>query len=363
MTNEMWSGLLFYAAIAAVTAAFADLSVRRSSKPLNIFFTILAILTPSLFAGLRYGIGTDYSNYLEGFFEINSPIFDVDTEYLFLGINKIVGYLGLDFQFVLFITSFITTLFIYLALKRYKASLNIGIGMFVYMMMYYQISFNAIQQIAAMAILLFSIHYINERKFIKFTLLVVIAVGFHETAILFYPLYFLHFLYGTSKHTLLKVLSFSGLIVLMINFSAVLFPIASSIDSLSYYANSYLDSDREFELGLGILFRTLPFIIAGIIFRKDIKSNKDMIFIFNVVIIGCISLLTSYGSVNFTERISYYFLSSLIIFVPFIYRLSAIKKKRYIGFLVIFSVIGLWFMDFIYLGRNETIPYEWILNN
>lgn len=362
MTNEMWNGVLVYGMIGIFAWIFADLSVRRSSKHLNMFFGFLAILIPSLFAGLRYGIGTDYFNYQEGFIKINNPLISFNTEYLYYMINRIVGYLNLDFQLVLFITAFITTLFIYLALKEYKNILNIGIGMFVYIMLYYQISFNAVQQIAAMAILLYSIQYIHKRKLIKFTLLMLIAMGFHSTAILFYPLYFLNFLYGTQKRKVLKVLSFSVLILIMINFSSFLFPIVNSIDFLSYYASSYLDSDREFELGIGVIFRTLPFLIVGFLFRRQLMKDEHMILIFNIVIIGCISLLTSYGSVNFTERISYYFYSALIIFVPYIYRISLLKGRLYIGILVLLSVVGLWFMDFIYIGRNETIPYEWILH-
>jgi hypothetical protein len=361
MTNEMLSGLFFYSFLALITGIFADLSTRKSTKPLNVYFAFLTILTPSVFAGIRYGIGTDYFNYMNRYYIINTGGDTRSSEFLYLNINKVVGFLGLDFQMVLFITAFITTLFIYFALKGYETKVNLGLGMAVYIMLYYQISYNAVQQIAAMAILLFSIKYIINRRFIKFTFFVVIAIGFHATAILFYPVYFLYFLYGTSKHKLLKILSFSVLILLMINFSAFLFPILSKIDSLAYYTNSYLDSDKGFKFGFGILIRTLPFLTAGLLFRKQIKKDKDLLLIFNIVIIGCISLLTSYGSVNFTERISYYFLSSLIIFVPYIYRLSVSRRKRFIGWIVVLSIVLLWFMDFIYLGRNETVPYKWII--
>src|SRR5699024_4520622 len=101
--------------------------------------------------------------------------------------------------------------------------------------------------IAAMAILLYSIQFISKRKLVPFIITVLFAMGFHKTAILFLPVYFLYFLYGTSKYKTLKILSFSVLIILMINFSTLLFPIVDNIDALSYYADSYLDSDREFE--------------------------------------------------------------------------------------------------------------------
>lgn len=361
MTNEMINGVIVYGGIALLTAIFADFSVRKSSKPLNLFFVLLTLLTPSIFAGLRYGIGTDYFNYLNGFNNIKYNL-GSNTEFLYYLLNKVVASLGLGFQTVLFISSFITTMFIYLALYRYRHKVNIGLGMFVYILLFYQISFNGIRQIIAMAILLFSIKYILERRLLFFTLAILLAMGFHKTAILFYPFYFLYFLYGTNRYKVLKLLSFSILIILMINFSSILFPIFQEIESISYYTSSYLDSEREFSIGIGYLFRTLPYIIPGVIFSKSLRENKELLFIFNVVIIGCITLLTAYSSTNFTERISYYFLSSLIIFVPYIYRLSKIKRKKYIGIIVVLCVIILWYIDFILLGRNGTIPYETILS-
>lgn len=361
MSEDIVNGILVYGGLALITAICADLSVRKSSKPINVFFALLTILIPSIFAGLRYGIGTDYYSYQEGFTRIKN-YFDVDTEFLYLYINKFVAFIGLDFQTVLFITAFITTLFIYLSLKNYQDSIYIGVGMLVYMLMYYQISFNAIRQIAAMAIILFSIKYIHERKLIKFTLFILLAMGFHETALLFYPIYFLYFLYGTNKHKLLKIVSFSILILIMINYSTILFPVISSFETFSYYADSYLRTEKEFELGVGIFFRTLPFILAGFLFRKELTKSHEFILIFNIMIIGCISLLTAYSSENYTERISYYFLSTLIIFVPYICKLSKTHNKYVIGIIVVLSVIALWYMDFIYLGRNETIPYQWIIS-
>lgn len=361
MTDEIINGILVYGGLAIITAVCADLSVRKSTKALNYFFAFLTILIPSSFAGLRYGIGTDYFSYQNAFYKIKSNLY-VESEFLYLFINKFIAYIGLEFQLVLFITSFITTLFIYLALRNFKAYIYISIGMFVYMLLYYQISFNAIRQIAAMAILLYSVKFIINRNFIKFTIFVIIAMGFHKTAVLFFPLYILYYIYSSHKYRIIKIASFTLLIILMINFSNILYPFFSNIEALSYYAESYLKSERGFQLGLGIFVRTLPFIFAGYLFRKEILKKKEITFVFNVVIIGSITLLSAYSSVNFTERISYYFYSFLIIFIPYILKLSFTNKRFYIGLMVLITVILIWYLDFIYLGRNETIPYQWIIN-
>lgn len=375
LTNKIWLGLLFYGLLAILTGILAHFSVTKIDKKKRWFCTFMSIFLPSLFAGLRYGIGTDYFNYLSIFNQINSSYLKVDGEFLYIIINKITRNLGLNFQFVLFVTSLITTLFIYLALKKYKNDLNIGLGMFIYMMMYYQISYNAVRQIAALAILLYSIQYITERKLLPFTLSVIAAIGFHNTAILFYPLYFLNWLFGTSEHKILKIVILSFMIMLAINFSKILYPIFSKVGTLSYYADSYLYSTREFELRIGLFIRTVPLILPGIIFWNDLKQDNRMMLIFHILIFGCIALIMAYSSTNYTERISYYFLNTQIIFVPYIFRKSLesnkiyVNKKlignihidlKYIGILLVLAIIALWWWDFIYMGRNETIPYNWI---
>lgn len=363
MTDEMWNGLLFYGILAVVTAIFADLSVRKKLGVLRGFFAFMTVFLPSLFVGLRYGIGTDYFNYLEIYNTINnSGKSKIDEEIIYWVINKIAATFGWDFNVVLFIVALITTLFIYLALRKYKNEINIGLGMFIYMMTFYQKSYNITRQMAAVAILLYAVEYIQKRKLWHFTLFNAIAMGFHSTALLFYPLYFLNWLYGSPKHKLLRIISFTGLIIIMVDFSTILFPLVNRFGFISYYAKSYLYSEREFELRIGMFLRILPFIIPGMILWNKVKQDKRMVLYFNILIIGCITLLTAYSSTNYTERIAHYFLSAQIIFVPFIFKQS-VRARNYIGILVVLAIIALWWNDHIYMGRGGTIPYEWIFSD
>lgn len=362
--NAILLGLLFYGSLAILTGALAELSIKLQSKKKRLLFLGLTLLLPSLVAGFRYDIGTDYDSYVEIFKGINNnESTKVDNEFIFVFLNKIVGMLGMDFAVVMFLASFITTSFIYLALWNYRIFLSVGLGMMVYMFLYYQVSFNIVRQIVALAILLYSVQFIHKREFWKFTLFTLIAVGFHITAVLFYPMYFLFWLFGRQEYHLLKILAFIGLTIVMIFYPVILYPIVDDIEALSYYADSYLRADSLFNIGLGFFVRTFPFVIAGIVFWKKIIQFPSMILYFNLVIIGSISLLSSYKGAGPTERISYYFLSALIIFVPFIYRESKKSGHRYIGYAVLGVIIFLWFWDFIYMGRNETIPYRWVFLN
>lgn len=363
MTVDMWKGFMFYGFLAIFTGFFATFSVKKLPKLVKFFFAVLTIFLPSIFAGLRYGIGTDFFSYRESFYRITIFNENINTEYLYLLINKVIGYLNLDFNCVLFICSFVTTLFIYLTLRDYKSVLNVGLGIFIYMLLYYQVSFNAIRQIMALSVLLFSVRYIFRRKFFHFLVMVIIAMGFHKTAFIYIPLYFLYWLYGSNKYRVLKLLSYTSLVIIMMNFSSILYPILSKYDAFSYYAESYLKSNIDFNLGIGIFFRTLPFVIPCLLLWRYFKKDNRFILLFNIFIIGSISLLTAYGAENFTERISYYFLSTLIIIIPYIYRISFQIKKHYLGIIVLLSIIMLWWWDFIYLGRHETIPYTWIFSN
>lgn len=55
----------------------------------------------------------------------------------------------------------------------------------------YYTSFNVMRQIMAVAIVIWGIRYIEQRKFIKYAIVIIIAATFHTSAIFMLPMYFL----------------------------------------------------------------------------------------------------------------------------------------------------------------------------
>ena len=103
--------MFIYIGIILTTTILAYLTMQAEKKNKNkkiiYLLKILTVLFPSIIAGIRYGIGTDYLGVYEPFFrEVQSGnIIDKsrDFEIGYVLLNKIVIFFGGDFNIVMFI--------------------------------------------------------------------------------------------------------------------------------------------------------------------------------------------------------------------------------------------------------------------
>lgn len=354
---------IIYLSLSIITALMTHLSLKAKDKLTTIFCASIAIFLPSIFAGIRYGIGTDYFVMYRPYFEslINRSIFRDNMEFGYKFLNKFIALLGGDIQIVLFIMALITLFFTYLTLYEYKDRINVFMGMFTYMLLFYLLSFNAVRQMTAVSIVVYSIKYITKRNFLHFFILVILAFSMHYTAIIILPFYFLYKIFGTNKHKLILLLTFGIGFILSINYQQILYPIFKQVDSLSYYAHYFIAS-KKFEFTFGMLARIMPFILPIIIFYKEIQNDKTFFMVYNLVVVGCIVRLMAYTSNFFVERLSFYFLAFEILLVPYYFKLAKIKNRKWLSYLLFASIVFLWWYDYFDLRIGEVIPYKTIFN-
>lgn len=353
-----YGSIIFYGAVALLTAACAEYSVRFKDVWIRGFFAWNAVLIPSVIAGLRYGIGTDYlAVYLPEFQKLQqNPDYGSRMEFGYVLLNKLVAALGGGFQFLLFLVSFLTVLFFYLGLKQYREEISVGLGMFIFMLLYYQLSYNMVRQAAAMSIVFYALRYIVGRRFWKYCLFLLLASAFHASSLLFLPFYFLYFLYGKEQYRFVRGISYLLIVVLALNYNTILYPVFKSVDSLSYYAN-YFRATKAFEWSIGIFARTLPFLLPGLMLYKKLKEQNRLLLLFNLVFLGCIIRLTAYTTVYYTERIALYFLLPQVVLVPWYCRQLKKRKQSWLGAVILACVVFLWIYDFFMMGVGETVPY------
>lgn len=141
----------------------------------------------------NYNVGTDTLAYIENFIQLNTTfksvsIFDLPMEPLFNLLNRVTYTLNDHPQAILFTTSFIINILV--ALRIYNSSKYPWLSVYLYISLYifYQ-SFNGVRQYIAIAIIFYISKYIYERKLIKFILGIIIASGFHISALIFLPCY------------------------------------------------------------------------------------------------------------------------------------------------------------------------------
>ena len=124
---------------------FADKKFKNGQKKLGITYSAVAILIPSLFAGLRMtGVGTDTLYYINAAFMYAkksvslSQLFRLsDIEPLYNVVNYVVSRFTSSINVVYFVLQFIIMLFAYLACYDNRKKISLPISYLLFMLLYY----------------------------------------------------------------------------------------------------------------------------------------------------------------------------------------------------------------------------------
>lgn len=350
--------LIIYLTIIFLTVLFCYLGYKKNSK-LMLF---IAILIPSFFAGIRYNVGTDYLAvyypYYKDLVLDNITVFNGRMELGFNILCKIVIWLNLGFPFLMFICEFITMYFILKALNKFKNKISVPLGLFIYMVLYYQFSLNAVRQAISMSIFLYSITYLLEKKYLKYCFLILIATLFHKTALI--GLLMIPFLeiFENRNRKFARYTMYFIMLIMMINFDKIgIF--LSNIDSLSYYSG-YLLSKKSTGININYFIRVAIYIMPYVLLTKDYKKDCEMNFLFAYLVIGSLFRLLAYLTSTYGERIALFFLIEQIIVVP--YSIKNINNKKMILPIIIFCYLYLWYHTYFISLSDQTVPYLTIFN-
>ena len=379
--------ILAYLSVAIITALFTKLSMSdKYSKKIRIVCMIIAIVLPSVFAGIRQGIGTDYDIHEAVFKQIDNhePITEKKVpEIGYVLLNQIVSFLGGNFNVLLFVITLLSMLCIYQTCKFYKNKINVFIAMLAYMLLYYQMSFNFIRQMLAASIALYGTTYLAQGKKIKSLLWCIVAGCMHNTAFFYIPIILIYSFLTNERYRKWKNVAYVVCTVLVFTYPIFILPMLEVVEdwipSLEYFFN-YLAVDYE-ELGIGILRYPLLFILPTVLLFKDVKKEKAMLGYFEINMIGFILWLTSYVAKMEFYRFSYTFLISMIILMAYNWKqiqvhpisigLSKIKNEKLKGIItylekhqvviyrgsMLILLVFFWYYDYFYLGAHETVPY------
>ncbi len=301
---------LIYSIFGLTPIITSSLKVREQTAKKSFCFIAFACLV--LMLALRHqSMGVDlryytYYGYLGRFDAIaNAPwntVFGVkvanyEKGYIFF--NKLVSTIYNDRQFFLAACAFFTILPIVYVI--YKKSVSPLQSIVIYMgLPVFLLGFSGLRQSLAIGICFFALLYIEDKKFIKFVALVLLAVTFHKSAIIFLIAYPLYRLKMDKARRWLTVI----LIPIIFIFKRPLFAIFSKI----FKENAVAD-----ETGAGTLFVIFTLIYIFCIIYSD-GSDEQNGFL-NLFFIAC--ACQAFGGIyNTAIRVGYYFMLSLVILLP-----------------------------------------------
>lgn len=190
-------------------------------------------------------------------------------EPLYITFFHTIGSIYLNDRFFLIVTAFFSLIGPYCFIKRYSTCFLISVLMYALLFGWYDLSFYILRQSLAFSILFCSIKYIEEQKFWKFSLFVMLATFTHKSSILFISLYFIA-----------KIKKTKMVIGIYLCYSCVFLVFGQQILSfvMSFYYSSYAGRAVRGEgLNLLLFMIGLCFIILYLSPSSEKKTLNDQL--------------------------------------------------------------------------------------
>lgn len=337
-------------------------------------FEIVTLILLCIISGTRYYLGgTDYYVY-KNMFEVIPTIgnfnfstvhdiygtFGAEKGYLFF--CSIIKTVGFNFFGFTLIHSIIFYTCMYIGLKKYTKNFNLLIIIFLYKMFFYD-TFISLRQTITIAIFFVSIHFIENKKTVPYFLCCLLAVTFHNGALLLFVIYFINKVKLTKKRLIiLNCIFIPTILISMLNI-----PILASFQNFINLFNTETAMQKASNLinssvtgGISYLYTIEYFIIMFFIiinYSKIIEQDEHSEFIIKLFLI-LLPLFTMFRGYEILTREKDYFLFTYAIILDY---LSRIKNKKY-SVLIQTTVIGVCFLGFyrfiVLFDNGGLIPYQ-----
>lgn len=325
------------------------------------FEVIFPLLLFALVFGMRYDVGVDYLNYLNGYL---SKIQVGKNEPLFYLLSEIGWKFNLHYVVYFTAIAFIQIFFFFYAFKD-ERFLFPFLVFFLFTDGFWSFWMNGMRQAIAICIWIYSLKHIVEKKPLKYMIWGIVAFLFHRSAIvllIFYPI----LQNGKQYFKNVKL----QLILILISFviKNIFFDVIMKLESMimlytnllgaEMYENYNLDklllsfSDNA-GTGVAFLFKLFLNIIIILNSKKlfTFYNNRKFNVVYFFFFLG---LLTRYmfpeNAISFTRPFQYFYIFQTIMYAYFSYYLFKIRNKKTINWILFYGIIIL-FVGIFYLSQ------------
>jgi len=418
-------------AASTVLAYFAN---KTSDRKKFWMLSAISILIPVLLAGLRdYEIGIDTISYMsKKRYWLGAASAESLGEYMeyYMGIGYgeplfalLCGMIGQTFgnySVFLFVVHAIIITGVYIGAYRFRKEVNPAMVLLLFYLVFYNHSLNIMRQYMAMAIVFAALADIPQKKYIRYSIAVVIAMMFHTSALLGFGAIVIHwYLYCDWKgcvgkvkragkrigHVLLpnrkterkiknqRLAKFTAFIRKLFDncknaynavctqvekiepvvrrrqvilFSAMLLlvllanPLCRLVIRMGFLHEKYLwylDMSKAEHTTLITLFLLLEMSVL-LLWHKYLRKSSRL-FDFFFANTGTYLILHQISSfIVYGKRVAAYFALANLVTIAMIPRMYKDKKRRVIVYvLVLCVVIFYWFYTYILRNASQTYPY------
>ncbi len=313
----------------------------------------IIFLTLAVFSAIRDEIGVDYASYMNHIqnIQLGKPNY-MESGFKFLA--KVIGRINSNPRLVIIVFAILTSFFYIKAI--YEQSSNVLMSIFIFLSWgYYFFTFNTIRNYFALAMCLYSLKFLKEKKYTIFLILILLASTIHKSALVCIPIYLL-----ANYDFTLNQLRF------MILCPVIAFMMKTPVKKfLLYIYPGYFGSVYDTgQISYLNIIKALAVVILGIMFYNRLKNNKLCKIYFHLNIFALVYYIGFYW-VPEISRIGFYMNATSIMFIPNVIRELKLKKNQKILniSIYIFSfVLFILLMQTFYSPSTKLLPYQtWIL--
>lgn len=344
----------------------AKFTIKLNTNRLMLSITYFLLVTQ---IGLRWQTGTDWVPYLNHFNSISdfasaSPLKN-GFEYGYNILVLLIKFIFSDYSFFLVVHAIVYYFLIFISFKRYNPYF------YLTLLMFYALTMGMMgsnRQLIAIAICIYAVRFIIEKRPILFFLLIVIAITFHTTAFIFAVYYFLNRDIRPRTFFIVLISSF------IIGKSQLPFFIFSFIGDLSgghiatkiiFYVADAKYSLVEHKLTIIGLFKRL---ILLSIFYYNRKIISERLPYYNTLLNGYILGIAIYflfadSLLILVNRGSLYFNIMEPMLIASQVAILKGKENKSIAVIILFVISIFFFFQSIATYSNLFIPYKGIFIN
>ncbi len=310
-------------------------------------FSIIVFILTMIFFSIRLDMGSDIPTYMIVYDRVENPIYDAIQYHL----SRNLGFTSLallckkifgSYRMFLLVCNILTAIVIAYIVLKYSKNILISLMIFIgsgYLEVYYS---SGIRQSLAMAVFLFSyFEFLENKKYLKYYIGIVIACMFHDVSIVGFVLPIILYLLNKIKENKIT----KGLMLVVVT-GALSFISSYLLTKLvwTYGANSswnhllYYFYGQSFSiagLGLQIVITLMCIFLYYIGTEKNAKTYMQVQMVFISLLIYI--LLVRYPVVS---RVCDFIQVILIVTIPNILDNISSKKKYVLSFVFVFILNG-----------------------
>ncbi|PTL32777.1 EpsG family protein [Prevotella sp. oral taxon 376] len=357
--------MLLYFLIFGVVIAWYLSTYNKKKKDIRLFSFFLLFL--ALFVGLSDMLG-GYDRYIYAeLFDSTADTTDFGGSYLnsaIIGYEKEFGYVLLNillshvtanrYIFILVLTCIIYIL-IFFSIREYISDYPFACILFLGLMFFF--TFTYLREVIGMSVAWLSLKYIYQRNLKKFLLVMLFAFSFHNSAIIFLPMYFIPIRKYKMSHVAI-IMAFLFVIGLS-SVPAALFlqfgELAASEERVLYYAQEYESSGFRIEYLLEV------FVFLAIIFihYRHIPDDRKHLVFLNCSLMFCGVLLFFIRSSS-GGRLGWYYMIGVIALFTEIATQHKTLNKTNLGLLALSCLL---YVRILWSWGGYLYPYKTFLTD